>query len=74
MGTIETAPEVGYVASTIVGVGKCEVGLTMAQIKYFKEKRVQDYKRDMTIKKIQDDDAKMAAKSRAEKKGKGWLS
>lgn len=50
------------------------------QIKYFKEKRVVDYNRDETIKKIQKDDAEMAAKSRAERrKGSGsgsggWFS
>ena len=48
--------------------------LTGQQIKYFKEKRVQDWKRDMTIKQIQEDDARMAAKAKLEKIGKGWFS
>jgi hypothetical protein len=43
------------------------------QIKYFKEKRVVDYKRDLTIKQIQEDDAKMAQKAK-EKKGGSWFS
>ena len=42
------------------------------QIKYFKEKRVMEYKRDQTIAKIQEDDAKMAAKAK-EKRG-NWFS
>ena len=46
----------------------------MLQIKYFKEKRVVDYNRDETIKKIQKDDAEMAAKARADRKKSGsWL-
>ena len=44
------------------------------QIKYFKEKRVMEYKRDKTIAKIQEDDAKMAAKAKAERSSKGWFS
>ena len=54
-------------------------GLTiLVQIKYFKEKRVMEYKRDATIANIKEDDAKMAAKARAEKKKSGgvggWFS
>ncbi len=44
------------------------------QIKYFKEKRVMEYKRDQTIAKIAEDDAKMAAKSRADRSSKGFFS
>jgi hypothetical protein len=44
------------------------------QIKYFKEKRVMEYNRDMTIEKIKKDDAEMAAKAKAERKAKGWFS
>lgn len=40
------------------------------QIKYFKEKRVMDYKRDQTLQQIQKEDAQAAA---AAKKKKGWL-
>lgn len=43
------------------------------QIKYFKEKRVMEYNRDQTIARIQQDDAKMAAKAKAERGGKGWF-
>ncbi|ETN42419.1 uncharacterized protein HMPREF1541_01574 [Cyphellophora europaea CBS 101466] len=42
-------------------------------IKYFKEKRVMEWKRDQTIAKIQEDDAKMAAKAK-QKRGGGWFS
>ncbi|KAI1612361.1 cytochrome oxidase c subunit VIb-domain-containing protein [Exophiala viscosa] len=42
-------------------------------IKYFKEKRVMEYNRDQTLARIQQDDAKMAAKSKSER-GKGsWF-
>jgi len=48
------------------------------QIKYFKEKRVMEYNRDETIKKIQKDDAEMAAKAKADRRkaggGGGWFS
>jgi len=33
-----------------------------------------EYQRDQTIAKIQEDDAKMAAKAKAEKPKSGWLS
>ena len=49
----------------------------MQQIKYFKEKRVMEYNRDMTLAKIQQDDAEMAAKAKAKRKGGGgggWFS
>ena len=45
-----------------------------AQIKYFKEKRVQDWKRDQTIAQIQAEDKVMAAKHRAKQGAKGWFS
>jgi len=51
--------------------------MRLMQIKYFKEKRVMEYNRDATIKKIKEDDAEMAAKAKAERKksgGGGWLS
>jgi hypothetical protein len=41
------------------------------QIKYFKEKRVVDWKRDQTIAAIQEEDAKAIAKAK-EKRG-GWF-
>ena len=47
------------------------------QIKYFKEKRVMEYNRDMTIDKIKKDDAELVAKLKAQKKksgGGGWFS
>ena len=44
------------------------------QIKYFKEKRVMEYNRDTTIAKIKKDDAEMAAKAKAEGKGRGFFS
>lgn len=34
------------------------------QIKYFKEKRIQDWKRDQTIKQIQKEDAEAARKAK----------
>lgn len=34
------------------------------QIKYFKEKRVVDYKRDLTLKQIQKEDAAAAEKAK----------
>lgn len=43
-------------------------------IKYFKEKRVMEYNRDQTIARIKADDDAAAARSKAEKKGKGWFS
>ena len=43
------------------------------QIKYFKEKRVMEYKRDQTYAQIRKEDAAMAAKSKAEKKEKGGI-
>lgn len=43
------------------------------QIKYFKEKRVMEWKRDQTIAKIQEEDAVAAAKAKA-KRGGGWFS
>lgn len=43
------------------------------QIKYFKEKRVMEYTRDRTLEKIQQDDAKMAAKAKAERRGGSWF-
>jgi len=60
-------------------------GWGWGQIKYFKEKRVMDHKRDQTIAKIKQDDADMAAKARrkrGEEKdknkggggGAGWFS
>ncbi|KAF7513674.1 hypothetical protein GJ744_007725 [Endocarpon pusillum] len=42
-----------------------------AWIKYFKEKRVMEYNRDRTIERIKADDARMVAKQKAEKKGRG---
>ncbi|KIX06904.1 uncharacterized protein Z518_04880 [Rhinocladiella mackenziei CBS 650.93] len=42
-------------------------------IKYFKEKRVMEYKRDQTLAKIQEDDAKMVAKAKAERKKGSWF-
>jgi hypothetical protein len=45
--------------------------LTLRQIKYFKEKRVMEYKRDMTIAKIAEDDAKEAAKAKQNRGSKG---
>jgi cytochrome c oxidase assembly factor 6 len=41
------------------------------QISYFKEKRVMEYNRDRTIENIKEEDAKMVAKQKAEKKGRG---
>ncbi|KAK4942502.1 hypothetical protein LTR10_017798 [Elasticomyces elasticus] len=42
-------------------------------IKYFKEKRVMEYNRDQTLARIQQDDAKMAAKAKSDR-GKGsWF-
>jgi len=38
------------------------------QIKYFKEKRIQDWKRDQTIAQIQKEDAVAAAKAKGAKK------
>jgi len=46
----------------------------LKQIKYFKEKRVMEYKRDMTIAKIQEDDAKAAAKAKEKGRGGGIFS
>ena len=44
------------------------------QIKYFKEKRVFDHKRDLSLKKIQEDDAAAIAKAKGERKAKGgWF-
>ncbi len=43
------------------------------QIKYFKEKRVMDFKRDRTLQQIAKEDAVAAAKSKAERGGKSWL-
>ncbi|RMD42286.1 hypothetical protein DV735_g2825, partial [Chaetothyriales sp. CBS 134920] len=43
-------------------------------IKYFKEKRIQDYKRDLAIKQIQEEDAKSLADHKARQKARGWLS
>ncbi|KIW11184.1 hypothetical protein PV08_10484 [Exophiala spinifera] len=42
-------------------------------IKYFKEKRVMEYTRDRTLEKIQQDDAKMAAKAKTERRGGSWF-
>jgi len=39
------------------------------QIKYFKEKRVQDWKRDQTIAQIQKEDAESARKAKEGRKG-----
>lgn len=47
----------------------------MRQIKYFKEKRVMEWKRDQTIAQIQADDAKAVAKHKEKKGGSGgWFS
>ncbi len=45
----------------------------VVQIKYFKEKRVMEYNRDRTLQRIQQDDAKMAAKAKADRKGGSWF-
>ncbi|KIY02576.1 uncharacterized protein Z520_01041 [Fonsecaea multimorphosa CBS 102226] len=42
-------------------------------IKYFKEKRVVDYKRDRTLEQIAKEDAQAAAKAKSERKGKSWF-
>jgi len=42
-------------------------------IKYFKEKRVMEFNRDRTLQRIQEDDAKMAAKSKTDGKKGSWL-
>lgn len=48
--------------------------LTMwVQIKYFKEKRVMEYKRDQTYAQINKEDAEMAARSKAQRKEKGGI-
>lgn len=44
------------------------------QIKYFKEKRVMEYKRDMSLAKIAEDDAKEAALVKKNRQSKGWFS
>jgi hypothetical protein len=44
-----------------------------AQIKYFKEKRVMDYKRDRTLEQIAKEDAAASAKAKAERGGKSWF-
>jgi cytochrome c oxidase assembly factor 6 len=43
------------------------------QIKYFKQKRVMEYDRDRTLQRIQQDDAKMVAKAKADRKGGSWF-
>lgn len=43
------------------------------QIKYFKEKRVMEYKRDQTYAQINKEDAEMAARSKAQRKEKGGI-
>ncbi|RMZ89657.1 hypothetical protein DV736_g3100, partial [Chaetothyriales sp. CBS 134916] len=45
--------------------------LCTQEIKYFKEKRVQDYKRDLAIKQIQEEDAKSLAEHKARQKARG---
>ncbi|ETI29523.1 hypothetical protein G647_01976 [Cladophialophora carrionii CBS 160.54] len=42
-------------------------------IKYFKEKRVMDYKRDRTLQQIAKEDAAASAKAKAERGGKSWF-
>ncbi|KAJ9504111.1 hypothetical protein LTR99_005960 [Exophiala xenobiotica] len=42
-------------------------------IKYFKQKRVMEYDRDRTLQRIQQDDAKMVAKAKADRKGGSWF-
>jgi len=42
-------------------------------IKYFKEKRVMEYKRDQTYAQINKEDAEMAARSKAQRKEKGGI-
>ncbi|OAL31442.1 hypothetical protein AYO22_01034 [Fonsecaea multimorphosa] len=49
------------------------VMLSWLQIKYFKEKRVVDYKRDRTLEQIAKEDAQAAAKAKSERKGKSWF-
>jgi cytochrome c oxidase assembly factor 6 len=48
--------------------------LKYEQIKYFKEKRVMEWKRDQTIAQIQADDAKAVAKAKEKKSAGGWFS
>ncbi|KAK5449613.1 hypothetical protein LTS15_008688 [Exophiala xenobiotica] len=43
------------------------------RIKYFKQKRVMEYDRDRTLQRIQQDDAKMVAKAKADRKGGSWF-
>jgi len=43
-------------------------------IKYFKDKRVMEYKRDQTYAQINKEDAEMAARSKAQRKEKGGIS
>ena len=45
----------------------------LAQIKYFKEKRVMDYKRDRTLQQIAKEDAAAVAQAKADRKAKSWL-
>ncbi|KAJ9650167.1 hypothetical protein H2198_010515 [Neophaeococcomyces mojaviensis] len=51
-------------------VAEYERDCARSWIKYFKEKRVQDWKRDQTIAQIQKEDAEAAAKARS---GKKWF-
>jgi cytochrome c oxidase assembly factor 6 len=50
-----------------------EVLTVWVQIKYFKEKRVMEYKRDQTYAQINKEDAEMAARSKAQRKEKGGI-
>jgi hypothetical protein len=42
-------------------------------VKYFKEKRVMEHKRSLSIEKIKKEDAEMAAESKLEKQKSGRL-
>lgn len=67
--------EVGYVANELSWVARDKRLVesrghfaNLQQIKYFKEKRIQDWKRDQTIAQIQKEDAEMARKSKEGRK------
>jgi len=54
-------------------VGAYERDCARSWIKYFKEKRVMDHKRDLTLQSIAKEDAAAAAKAKAERGGKSWF-
>jgi hypothetical protein len=68
----ETAQEVGWVHDFSVLRVEYADGMVF-QIKYFKQKRVMEYDRDRTLQRIQQDDAKMVAKAKADRKGGSWF-